>query len=97
LGREVLFGVLLGLDYDGIVGGEVDVLDEDRARFVEVWLALEDGFGVQGDSGPAVLGDGVVGGGRHDGHAWGLGALGVERLRVGTQDDETQIMRISLL
>ena len=72
LRREVVFGVGLDLRYDGVVGGKVDVLDADGGWLVEVGSAFEDGFGVDGDGGPAVLGDGVVGGGGH-GHDWGDG------------------------
>jgi hypothetical protein len=65
LGWEVFFGVGLGFRYDGVVGGEGNVFDEEEGRLVQVGLALEDGIGVNGDGGPAVLGDGVAGGGRH--------------------------------
>ena len=62
---ELFFGVLLGFGDEGVVRGEVDVLDEDGRRFVEVGLAFEDGLGVERDCSPAVLGDGVVGCGGH--------------------------------
>ena len=59
---EGFFGVLLDFGDEGVFEGEVDVLDEDGCWLVEVGFSLKDGVGVGIDGGPAVLGDGVVGG-----------------------------------
>ena len=63
---KLLLGVVVHLGHDRVVRGKLDVLDEDRARIVEVRFALKDGLGIDGDSGPAVEGDGVNGGGHGD-------------------------------
>lgn len=54
---QVVFGVGLDAEDQGVRGGEGDGVDEERGGFVDVGLAVEDEGGVQGDGGPAVEGE----------------------------------------
>jgi hypothetical protein len=58
---QALFGVRIHLADDSVVRGELDVLDSDGLGLVQVGFPLEQHARVDGDGGPAVTGDVVVG------------------------------------